>query len=314
MKYLAVLCFFIVLISSAQGATNENARTVPADDDYFDPALFRGGKFSAVSLTRLTKKNTILPGQYKMDLYINGRFAEQLNVDFTEQADGAVKPCIKPEMLAVIGLKQFDELKNEKGTCPLIEQLAKGSSATLDVSRLRLDFNIPQVLLNKIPRGYVNPAELNTGASLGFANYVANYYHVSYSGNDIDDRESAWLSLNGGINLGSWQYRQLSTLNWDKVNGSAWNNIRSYVQRPLPSLQSQLTMGELITNGRFFSGLNFNGVSLATDDRMLPDSMRGYAPTIRGIAATNAKVSVTQNGAEIYQTTVMPGSFEINDL
>ncbi|MFU0886400.1 fimbria/pilus outer membrane usher protein [Kluyvera sichuanensis] len=314
MKYLAVLCFFIVLISSAQGATNENARTVPADDDYFDPALFRGGKFSAVSLTRLTKKNTILPGQYKMDLYINGRFAEQLNVDFTEQADGAVKPCIKPEMLAVIGLKQFDELKNEKGTCPLIEQLAKGSSATLDVSRLRLDFNIPQVLLNKIPRGYVNPAELDTGASLGFANYVANYYHVSYSGNDIDDRESAWLSLNGGINLGSWQYRQLSTLNWDKVNGSAWNNIRSYVQRPLPSLQSQLTMGELITNGRFFSGLNFNGVSLATDDRMLPDSMRGYAPTIRGIAVTNAKVSVTQNGAEIYQTTVMPGSFEINDL
>ncbi|MFP1463300.1 fimbria/pilus outer membrane usher protein [Escherichia coli] len=69
-----------------------------------------------------------------------------------------------------------------------------------------------------------------------------------------------------------------------------------------------------MTSGRFFSGLSYHGVSLATDERMLPDSMRGYAPTIRGVAATNARVSVMQNGHEIYQTTVAPGPFEINDL
>uniref|UniRef100_UPI0026214C96 fimbria/pilus outer membrane usher protein n=1 Tax=Oleiagrimonas sp. TaxID=2010330 RepID=UPI0026214C96 len=51
-----------------------------------------------------------------------------------------------------------------------------------------------------------------------------------------------------------------------------------------------------------------------TDDRMLPQSLRGYAPVIHGVADTNAKVTVTQNGVQIYQTTVAPGPFTINDL
>ncbi|MBN0832316.1 fimbria/pilus outer membrane usher protein, partial [Pseudomonas aeruginosa] len=47
---------------------------------------------------------------------------------------------------------------------------------------------------------------------------------------------------------------------------------------------------------------------------MLPDSLHGFAPTIRGIARTTAEVSVYQNGYSIYKTTVAPGAFEINDL
>ena len=35
---------------------------------------------------------------------------------------------------------------------------------------------------------------------------------------------------------------------------------------------------------------------------------------IAGVAASNARVLVRQNGQEIYQTTVAPGAFEINDL
>lgn len=314
MKYPMVLCLVIASISNTQAAINGKSQGTSSDEYYFDPALFRGGKFSQTSLARLTKKNSLLPGQYKMDIYINGRFVEQFNVDFSEQADGSVQPCMTTEMLTAIGLKIIDDSSKREESCRLMDQAAKGSSTTLDVSRLRIEFSIPQVLLNKKPRGYVSPSELEVGSSLGFANYVANYYHVSYSDDGAQDRDSAWLSLNGGINLAGWQYRQLSTLNWDKLNGSTWNNIRSYIQRPIPTINSQLMAGELITSGRFFSGLNFNGVSLSTDDRMLPDSMRGYAPTIRGIAATNAKVSVTQNGAEIYQTTVVPGAFEINDL
>ncbi len=53
---------------------------------------------------------------------------------------------------------------------------------------------------------------------------------------------------------------------------------------------------------------------LSTDDRMLPDSLRGYAPTVRGIANSNAKVSIRQNGVLLYETNVAPGPFEINDL
>ncbi|WP_211629356.1 fimbria/pilus outer membrane usher protein, partial [Paraburkholderia nemoris] len=77
---------------------------------------------------------------------------------------------------------------------------------------------------------------------------------------------------------------------------------------------SQLTIGEGYTTGELFTSTAFRGVRLATDDRMLPDSLRGYAPTVRGIATSNAKVTISQNGVTIYQTTVAPGAFEINDL
>ncbi len=56
------------------------------------------------------------------------------------------------------------------------------------------------------------------------------------------------------------------------------------------------------------------GTLLASDDEMLPDSQRGFAPVVRGIAKSNAEVSIEQNGYVIYRTFVQPGAFEINDL
>ncbi|MGO2200113.1 fimbria/pilus outer membrane usher protein [Pseudomonas helleri] len=86
------------------------------------------------------------------------------------------------------------------------------------------------------------------------------------------------------------------------------------MQRALPDIKGDMTAGQGFTSGRFFSGLSYTGVEVASDDRMLPESMRGYAPTVRGIAKTNAQVIVRQNGNDIYQTTVAPGPFEISDL
>lgn len=88
-------------------------------------------------------------------------------------------------------------------------------------------------------------------------NYIANYYNVAYSGQNAHSQRSLWASFNGGINLGAWQYRQLSNMTWDNDKGNQWNNIRSYLQRPLPAINSQLMMGQLITSGRFFSGLSY---------------------------------------------------------
>lgn len=87
-----------------------------------------------------------------------------------------------------------------------------------------------------------------------------------------------------------------------------------YSQRALPTIGSEITLGETFSSGQFFSSLGFLGVALSTDDRMLPESQRGYAPVVRGIARTNARVTVYQNNRSIYQTTVSPGAFEFNDL
>ncbi len=38
-----------------------------------------------------------------------------------------------------------------------------------------------------------------------------------------------------------------------------------------------------------------------------------YAPVVRGIAETNARIEVRQNEQLIYSSTVSPGSFVIDD-
>ncbi|MCC3262219.1 fimbria/pilus outer membrane usher protein, partial [Paenibacillus polymyxa] len=58
----------------------------------------------------------------------------------------------------------------------------------------------------------------------------------------------------------------------------------------------------------------FRGGRLYSSDSMYPDSLQGYAPTVRGIARTPAKVVIRQNGYVIYQSYVQPGAFAITDL
>ncbi len=53
---------------------------------------------------------------------------------------------------------------------------------------------------------------------------------------------------------------------------------------------------------------------LASDDNMVPYSERQFAPVVRGIARTQARVEVKQNGYTIYNTTVAPGPFALRDL
>ena len=47
---------------------------------------------------------------------------------------------------------------------------------------------------------------------------------------------------------------------------------------------------------------------------MLPPNLRGYAPEVTGVAKSNAKVIISQQGRVLYETTVAVGPFRIQDL
>ncbi|VCY11748.1 putative outer membrane usher protein ElfC [Klebsiella pneumoniae] len=78
------------------------------------------------------------------------------------------------------------------------------------------------------------------------------------------------------------------------------------MQRSIRSINSNLVMGESSSLNGIFDSVPFTGIQLATDTTMLPESMRGYA-IIRGIARTNARVIIKQNGYQVYQTMSLPG-------
>ncbi|EOX3204561.1 fimbria/pilus outer membrane usher protein, partial [Shigella flexneri] len=93
-----------------------------------------------------------------------------------------------------------------------------------------------------------------------------------------------------------------------------WQHIITWIERDIIPLRSRLTLGDGYTQGDIFDGINFRGAQLASDDNMLPDSQRGFAPVIHGIAHGTAQVTIKQNGYGIYNSTVPPGPFTINDI
>lgn len=284
---------------------------VALEDDYqFDDNLL----FGSGSLARFNRTNAIDPGQYKVDLFINNRFVERVDLRFVNHASGDVQPCMPIKLLTSAGILQSAIRTPEGAECTILADAVKGASSAFDIALLRLDLSVPQSQMNRVPRGYVAPESLDGGETIGFVNYSANQYHVSRTGAYSSNTDSSYVALNSGLNMGLWRLRQQANLRYDSKSGSDWNSTRTYMQRALPGLRSELTLGEGYTSGRFFSGLGYRGLEIVSDDRMLPESVRGYAPTVRGIAKTNAQVTVRQNSRDIYHATVAPGPFEISDL
>jgi outer membrane usher protein len=126
-----------------------------------------------------------------------------------------------------------------------------------------------------------------------------------------------YTGLNVGLNIGNWRLRHNGSYSQSSGSGpttSHYDAVSSYAQRDLTGLKSQLTLGEYYTPSGLFDSVPYTGVQLSSDDRMLPDSQRGFAPTIHGTAESNARVTVRQGGTVLYETSVAPGPFVINDL
>ncbi|EOM3022334.1 fimbria/pilus outer membrane usher protein [Escherichia coli] len=127
------------------------------------------------------------------------------------------------------------------------------------------------------------------------------------------------MNLQSGINIGSWRLRDNST--WSYYSGSSnssdsnkWQHINTSAERDIIPLRSRLTVGDSYTDGDIFDSVNFRGLKINSTEAMLPDSQHGFAPVIHGIARGTAQVSVKQNGYDVYQTTVPPGPFTIDDI
>ncbi|EIL87638.1 fimbria/pilus outer membrane usher protein, partial [Rhodanobacter sp. 115] len=311
--------------ASAAGPAAASGAEADANANFadFDRSLLAGAGSNTTDLSRFEHGNPVLPGIYNLDVYLNNTWVGRTDVRFAAASPKAsATACVTRKLLDQLGLrpaKLAETLQSrlqDPAACVNIGEVISGSTMTLDMSTLRLDTSVPQAYLGQTPRDYVSPEYWDKGVPAALLNYNLNSYHNSSHGLS---QTSTYLGLNAGLNIGLWHVRQDSTVNWQSGTAHAparreWHNIDAYVQRDLPSLRSLLTIGDSYTDGSVFDSYGLRGVQLATDDRMLPNSLRGYAPIIRGVANTNAKVTVRQNGVQIYQTTVAPGPFTIKDL
>ncbi|WP_242540394.1 fimbria/pilus outer membrane usher protein [Trinickia mobilis] len=296
--------------------------SVPQEVD-FNPAFFSG---DVADLSRYTRGNPVLPGRYPVDLSVNGQAKGRYDVQFLEVPGSDIAaPCFTLSNLERMGVdveRVIQRLKAEgkndiaepsPSICIPFAQAVPGTAVNFNTADLQLDLTVPQLELRKVPSGYVDPSRWDSGITAGLVQYSLSTYtsHVN-SGQDLS---SAYLSLQSGLNVGGWRFHQWSNASWQNSgSGVHWQSVQLYAQHDITALKGQLTLGDSSTSGDVFDSFNIRGVQLSSDDRMLPDSVRSYAPVVRGVADTNARVKVRQNGIVVYETSVSPGPFEIPDL
>lgn len=165
-------------------------------------------------------------------------------------------------------------------------------------------------------RGTVDPSRWDEGIPALLLDYSfsgSNGRNEGTGSSSDSTSDSYYLNLRSGLNVGPWRLRNNSI--WNRTDGkNQWDNVGTSLNRAIIPLKSQITLGDTATHGEIFDSVQMRGALLASDDEMLPDSQRGFAPVVRGIAKSNAEVSIEQNGYVIYRTFVQPGAFEINDL
>lgn len=320
-------CLMLLAMGMAHG---NDAVTTP--NYRFDDNLLLGSHFGGGQVSRFDRADQIDPGEYIVDVFVNGAVTRRMQVEFRAQEKaGQVAPCLSDRFLledaqvkresfartSSEGLKSAMHPLDDQPRCVPLDARLTGSAYRLDLAKLRLDLSIPQSLMENRPRGYVSPSEWDAGSSMLYLNYNASYYHSTTKGQGSVSSDYGYVGVDAGFNVGLWQLRQQGSFHYSSYAGQSdagYDAVRTYAQRALPDWRSELTVGESFTPGNLFSSMAYRGVSLSTDDRMLPDSMRGYVPQVHGVAATNARVVVSQNGHVIYETTVAPGPFVINDI
>ncbi|MGO2336434.1 fimbria/pilus outer membrane usher protein [Providencia sp.] len=290
-------------------------------EDYFSPnSLSAVDGTNVADLQNLDHFSTAggqLAGKYHVDIIINGVFVDSREVTFvdSETSKQLIPILTKAELeswgVNVKSIATFSSLTAEQ-SIGVISNYIPDAKTILELNQQKLIISIPQIAMDKQVAGAIPSSQWENGVPA----LVLNYYYSgsnNWNRNSSADSNSHYFNLRSGLNIGPWRLKNYSTYS-DNSGQREWNNIETSLERGINFLKSQLIVGDTTTPGEVFDGFQFRGIQLQSDESMLPNSMRGFAPIIRGIAQSNAEVTVKQNNYTIYQSYVAPGAFEIDDL
>ncbi|PNA85192.1 MULTISPECIES: fimbria/pilus outer membrane usher protein [unclassified Pseudomonas] len=269
----------------------------------------------ALALQALAAETPLAPGRYRLEVWVNLVFLAEQDVRL-QKIDGhrTLRPCLNATLLRQAGLREqsLAQPLPDDDSCIDLEALAPGATTKLDSGRLRLELSIPQAFMIRQAGRMPSAEQWDYGINAAFINYQASAQMRSLAHGGSQSSQD--LNLSSGLNLGPWRLRSSQSLREDEHGSRRWTHTNTYAQRDLPGSFGTLTLGETFSNSDVFRSQPFKGLQLASELGMLPDVMQNYAPIIRGVAQTRAKLEVLHNGYPIYTTYVAPGPYEIDDL
>lgn len=272
---------------------------------------------AVTDLTALSLPDTQLPGEYRVQVNINQTSLGEYTLDFFI-CGRRLCPQLSLEFLRTAGVKVdiLPALSNlpEDALINDISSVIPQAKSDLEFERRILNITVPQAALVNSARGDISPHRWEHGLPMLFTSYSASGTEAKNKSASGTNYSSQYLNLRSGINAGAWRLRNYSYYNRTRRGSSQWSSMQTWLERDIRALRSRLVAGEVASPGLVMDSFSFRGVSLSTQDEMLANSQRGYAPEIYGVAVTNATVEIRQNGSLLYQTFVSPGPFIVSDL
>ena len=297
--------------------------THAADDIQFNTDVLDVNDRKNIDLSQFSRSGYIMPGTYGMVVHVNKNDLQEQQIPFyaPEGDPNGSRACLSPALVEQLGFKP-GVLKDltwwHEGEC-LNESSVKGMDVRGDLPTSSLYLSVPQAYLEYSDENWDPPSRWDEGIPGLLFDYNVN---ARSQHQQRDGSRGYSLSGNGtaGANLGAWRLRADWQANLDHQTGSGQSTqkqldwSRYYAYRAVPALRSKLTLGENYLDSGMFDSFRFTGMSLVSDESMLPPNLRGYAPEVVGIAKTNAKVTISQQGRVLSETTVAAGPFRIQDI
>lgn len=289
-------------VGSALAAPNFNLDFLRGDANHRDIAA-------------LSSPGAILPGTYPFAIYLNGNEVAREDIAFSISKTGQTEPCLPRNRVKQWGIRLEDltGAATDASDCLALATTIPDAIVSYNGNQQRLDLRIPQVHLLNLPRGYIPEALRDQGINALLVDYAFNGAHNDHGNQRRDDYFFA--SINSTLNAGMWRFRHTATASRSNNDrGTRWATQGFRAETDFGSSHSRLTLGDTYTAYGIFDSVRFRGAQISNDDEMLPYSQRSYAPVVRGIAASNARVEIRQDGSLIYALNVAPGAFQIDDI
>ncbi|EHI5300801.1 fimbrial biogenesis outer membrane usher protein [Salmonella enterica] len=310
---LSLVIWFFSQATVAADLSRSESSVLTFDPDFLK--LSDGNNAKNINLSYFSRSGGLEPGLFRVDILVNGQYVDTQKLNFRSRHEkpGQLFACVAPEVYSSWGITLPREMSSVNvSSCEGIDRLIPQAREKLDLNKRELLLTVPQRFLT--PSGWLNtpPRLWDEGMPAAMLNYT---FSGSQQSNTGQHNSSRFLSLNTAVNLGGWRFRNDS--NWIAGSGMTerWQSLNTWLQHDYAWGQGgQFTVGQTSTDGTITDSFPFEGFQIASDDGMLEALLTSYAPVIRGVASSQAQVTIRQNGSVLYQKNVPPGPFAFHDV
>jgi len=243
-------------------------------------------------------------GTHAVSLFVNGRPMGRTNARFDEH--GAL--CVDRALLRAAEVTEPRDVATDDGDrgAPCIDMASLFAQATtdLDPAKGEVSLLVPTDALKA-------PDQDTSGYTTGGVAALFNYEIIALDSR-WDSRRSRYTSANTelGFNAGDWvvRSRQASTVSDGRQRTDV---LDSYAQRTFAGQRAVLQLGDINVMNPALPGAQIAGVQVMSEQAL---ASQGSGATVGGVAQSQARVEVRQDGVLVYSTVVPAGPFELKDV